>query len=108
MTAYIRVLDKAVALYRSSPDEAAAALSAKLGITAEEALDQAGQLIWLTAAEQTGEAYLGTASAKGDLAATLKSTADFLVAQGSIDTAASLEDFQNALNTTFIEAAAAG
>ncbi len=106
VTAYIKLLDKAVALYRSTPDEAAQAIADKLGITAEEALDQAGQLIWLTAAEQTGAAYLGTASAKGKLAETLKSTADFLVEQGSIDKAGSLEDFQNAINTTFIEAAA--
>jgi|AGTN01.2.fsa_nt_gi ABC-type taurine transport system, periplasmic component len=106
VTAYIRLLDRAVALYRGTPDEAAQAIADKLGITQEEARDQAGQLIWLSAAEQTGEAYLGTAAAKGKLAETLLSTAEFLVAQGSIDTAGSLEDFRNALNTTFIEAAA--
>lgn len=105
VTAYIKALDKAVALYNSTPDEAAQAIADKLGITKEEALDQASQLIWLTAAEQTGEAYLGTASAKGQLAETLLSTAEFLVEQGSIDQAASLEDFRNAINTTFIEAA---
>ncbi|MDR1136841.1 MAG: ABC transporter substrate-binding protein [Synergistaceae bacterium] len=105
VTKYVKTLGKAVELYREKPDEAAAAIAKQFGITKEEALDQAGQLIWLLPSEQTAPEYLGVAGAKGKLASTLKSTADFLVNQKSIESAASLEDFEKAINTRFIEEA---
>ena len=104
VTKYIELQDKAVQFYRTSPNEAADAIAKQFNITAKDALEQAGQLIWLSAAEQTGSAYLGTSAAKGDLAATIKSTADFLVEQKSIEKAASLDDIKNALNPQFAEA----
>jgi taurine transport system substrate-binding protein len=103
---YIALQDKAVQLYRTSPNDAADAIAKQLNIASKDALDQAGQLIWLNAAEQTGSAYLGTSAAKGDLAATIKSTADFLVEQKSIEKAASLDDIKNAIAPQFAEAAA--
>jgi taurine transport system substrate-binding protein len=105
VTAYLRIQRRAVELYRSKPDEAAAAIAKQLGITEKEALEQTGQLLWLLPSEQTADDYLGTSGAKGKLADTLKSTADFLVKQGSIEKAASLDDFKAALNPKFAEEA---
>jgi taurine transport system substrate-binding protein len=105
VTKYVKILQKAVELYRAKPDEAAAAIAKQFDITPKDALEQAGQLIWLLPSEQTGADYLGTSGSKGKLAATLKSTADFLVTQNSIEKAASLEDFEKAINTRFIEEA---
>jgi taurine transport system substrate-binding protein len=105
VTTYLKIQRKAIELYRSKPDEAAAAIAKQLGITEKEALEQTGQLLWLLPAEQTAADYLGTSDAKGKLADTLKSTADFLVKQGSIEKAASLDDFKAALNPKFAEEA---
>ena len=46
--------NKAVELYNSDPDAAAAAIAEELNITPEEAAAQAGDLIFLTASEQAG------------------------------------------------------
>jgi taurine transport system substrate-binding protein len=105
VTKYVKTLQKAIELYRAKPDEAAAAIAKQFEITPKEALEQAGELIWLLPSEQTAADYLGVSTSKGKLAATLKSTADFLVTQGSIETAASLADFEKAVNTRFIEEA---
>lgn len=51
--------DKAVKLIQDSPDEAAKAIAAELSISEDEALAQLKDLIFLNAAEQVGEDYLG-------------------------------------------------
>jgi taurine transport system substrate-binding protein len=101
---YVAIQKKAIELYRSDPNAAAAAIATQFGITAKEALEQAGQLIWLLPSEQAAPEYIGTPGAPGKLAATLKSTADFLVTQGSIEKAASAEDFKKAVNPAFLGA----
>jgi taurine transport system substrate-binding protein len=107
VTAYLKIQRRAIELYRSKPSEAAAAIAKQLGITEKEALEQTRQLLWLLPSEQTAAdyLYLGTSDTKGKLADTLKSTADFLVKQGSIEKAASLDDFKAALNPKFAEEA---
>jgi taurine transport system substrate-binding protein len=105
VTRYVKIQQKAVELYRDKPDEAASLIAKQFGITKEDALEQVVQLIWLTPSEQTTADYLGTGVSKGKLAETLKSTADFLVTQGSIETAASLNEFRDVINTKFIEEA---
>jgi len=49
--------------------------------------------------------YLGTAAQPGPFAATLKSTADFLVDQKAIPTAPDQKGFETAIDTSFVEAA---
>jgi len=105
VTKYVRVQDKAYQLFKAQPDAAGEALAKGLGTDAPEALSQARQLVWLSSKEQVASAYLGTSARKGDLAKTLKSTADFLVAQKLIDKAPDLSVFEAALAPQFAEAA---
>jgi taurine transport system substrate-binding protein len=100
---YLVVQQRALDLYRSKPDEAGAALAVELGVDQAEALKEAKGFTWLGLADQAK--YLGTSARKGPFAATLKSTADFLVGQKAIQTAPDLAGFQAAIDTSFIETA---
>src|SRR6188472_3778879 len=73
--------DRAVQLINDDPDAAAEAVALELAITPEEAADQLGDLLILTAAGQVGPDYLG-----GGLATNLFAAAEFNKAQGTIDT----------------------
>ena len=79
---YLKVQQKALDLYKSNPDDAAAALAPELGVDKAEALKEAAGFIWLSLADQAK--YLGTTAQKGPFADTLKSTADFLAEQKAI------------------------
>ena len=96
---------KAVELYRSDPNAAGAAVGAELNISADEALAQMKDLIFLTAAEQAGPDYLGTPDAPGKLAENLESAAQFLKTQGSVQGVPDLGIFQADLANQFVAAA---
>ncbi|HKY14079.1 MAG TPA: ABC transporter substrate-binding protein [Microthrixaceae bacterium] len=100
VTTWVQQQSKAVELYRSDPDGFAAALAAELNLSEEEALAQAGDLIFLTAEEQIGADYLG-----GGLAENLFASAEFNKAQGKIETVPPKADFEKAVVTTFAEQA---
>lgn len=85
VTAWIKVQDKAVALARTAPDEAAKSIGAELGLPAEEAKRQLSELVLLSAKEQAGPDYLGTPGAPGKLAANLHDAAVFLKGQKAVD-----------------------
>ena len=97
--------NKAVELYRSDPQAAGEAVGRQLNITADEALAQMKDLIFLTSAEQAGADYLGTPEAPGKLAENLESAAQFLKTQGSVETVPPLTDFQADLANQFVAAA---
>jgi taurine transport system substrate-binding protein len=90
---HIATLDKAVKLYRSDRQTAGQALAKELGVSPEEALTQADHVTWLDASEQADPNYLGTPDKPGELAKTLKNTADFMVSQKAIPTAPDQETF---------------
>jgi taurine transport system substrate-binding protein len=96
---------KAVELYRSDPATAGAAVGRQLNITADEALAQMKDLIFLTASEQAGADYLGTPDAPGKLADNLESAAQFLKTQGSVQGVPALTVFQADLANQFVAAA---
>jgi taurine transport system substrate-binding protein len=102
---YVKLQQKAIELYRKDPNGAAAVLAAALGTDAAEALKEAKELVWLPTRDQLASRYLGSSARKGDLAKTLKSTADFLVTQKSITSAPDLAVFEKAIDPSFIEAA---
>jgi len=106
VTKYVRIQDKAYQLFKAQPDAASALLAQGLGTDNAEALKEAKELVWLSVKDEISPAYLGTAAQKGDLAKTLKSTADFLAAQKLIDAAPELAVFQAAVAPQFAEAAA--
>lgn len=97
MKTYTEVLDEAVKIYRSSPDEAAKALAPELGVTPEEAKVQASQFIWLDSTEKSNPKYFGTEDNPGELAKLLKASADFMVAQKAIPSAPDQATYQKQL-----------
>ena len=103
--AWVDQQDRAVQLYRSDPDAAAAAVGRQLNIGADEALAQMKDLIFLTASEQAGADYLGTPDAPGQLANNLESAAQFLKSQGSVQGVPALATFQADLANQFVAAA---
>lgn len=93
---------RAVELYRSDPDAAAAAIGAELNITPKETLAQMKDLIFLNAAEQAGADYLGTPDAPGKLAENLESASQFLKTQASVQGVPALATFQADLANQFV------
>lgn len=91
---YVEMLDQATQVYKEKPQDAAKALAAELGVSADEALNLAKQSIWLDSSEQTDAKYLGTSSQPGAIAKALKDTADFMVAQKAIPSAPDQETYQ--------------
>jgi taurine transport system substrate-binding protein len=100
--------NKAVELYSSDPQSAAAAVGAELNISATDALSQMKDLIFLTAADQAGADYLGTPDAPGKLADNLESAAQFLKTQGSVQGVPPLTTFQADLANQFVNNATSG
>lgn len=103
VTKYIKALNKAVVLYNQNQTEAVRTVAKALNITEEEALKQMKGSIWLTAEQQLEPAYFGTSSQKGNLAGSLKDTADFLYKQKSIVSKPKLSTFEQAVNPSYIE-----
>ena len=98
VSAYVRAMDRAVALYRNDPKVAGAALARFTGLTAEECLEQAAGSVWLTVNEQKGMRWAGTSA----LSNTLYSTAQFLYEQGAISQEPSIELFQKAVTNRYL------
>jgi taurine transport system substrate-binding protein len=94
---YSGMLDKAVKVYRQDPQTAGKALATELGVSPEEALRQAGNVTWFDATEQADAQNLGTSGQPGEIAKTLKQTADFMVAQKAIPSAPEQDEFQKRL-----------
>ena len=94
---YVAALDTAVQLYQEQPTAAAEAMSKALALSPEESLQVMNELVWLRAADQRTEKYLGTPETPGALSQVLKNSAEFLVAQGELAAAPELEKYEAAL-----------
>jgi taurine transport system substrate-binding protein len=88
--------DKAVKLIKSDPTTAAAAIAPELGITPADAKSQMGDLIFVTADQQAGNAYLA-----GGLADNLYAAAVFNKKLGKITSVREKKDYQDAVNNSF-------
>lgn len=93
-TGYIKAQNEAVHMFNDDKDAALQIMAEAIDITKEEAETQAKGFIYPTGEEQLGDAYFGADGESGDIANILKSAADFLVAQGSIDSAPELSVFE--------------
>jgi taurine transport system substrate-binding protein len=102
---YLGSLSRAVDFYRKEPAEAAKAVAKEFNIPPAEADRQMKTLLMLNGKEQLGEKYLGTSAKRGGLAKALKDTADFLLEQKTIRSAASLEAVRKAINPSYLEKA---
>jgi taurine transport system substrate-binding protein len=99
VNAYVRTMDRAVALYRSDPKAAGAAMARFTGMTSEECLAQAAGSVWLTVNEQKSMRWAGS-SALGNI---MYSTAMFLYEQGNISDEPTIELFQRAVTNRYLE-----
>ena len=93
--------NRAVTLFNTDPTAASTAIGAALNLEPKEALSQAKELIWLDAATQASDAYLGTTAAPGAFAQNLLDAATFLKTQDAIDAVPALSVFQKGLNGDF-------
>ena len=105
---WVDAQNKAVELYKSDPDAAAAAIASELSIEPAEALAQTKGLEFLTAKEQSSPKYLGTEAAPGQLAGNLEAAAEFLSSLGQLEGTASPEKFKAGLAPQFVNAVAGG
>jgi len=97
--AYVRAMDRAVALYRSDPKKAGEAMARFVGITAEECLAIVGSSVWLTADEQKGMRWAGSSA----LANSLYNTAVFFYENGDISQEPSIELFQQGVTNRYLD-----
>lgn len=102
---YLKTQDRAVELYRKEPKEAAKAVAKEFNISEAEAERQMKTLLMLNGKEQLSDKYVGTSAKRGGLVKALKDTADFLVAQKTIRSAASVAAIEKAVNPSYLEKA---
>jgi taurine transport system substrate-binding protein len=100
---YIKALSKAQDDYRNDFDGTVKTLAKYFQISEKDSKTQILGNVWLSAEEQLGSQYLGTSGKVGDIALSLKKTADFLEKQKSIEKAPSFDTFQKAVNPFYIE-----
>lgn len=100
MAQWARAQDYAVDMIETDPDEAAESVAVELGVTPDEVLDLFEGYTYLRATEQASAEYLGEKMAQD-----LLTTAQFLVAQGGIDTVSGAEAYANGVDTAPAEEA---
>jgi len=102
VTAYLKVLDRAVVYSRENKKDAASAIARQLGITAEEASLQMEGLIMMTAQEQNQGENFGGLHWNFSIYTVIKETADFLLKEGIVKTIPSRQTFMDAVNASFL------
>ena len=98
--------NRAVKLIKSDPEGAAAIVAKELQLPPADAAEQMEGLIFLDATEQLSPEYLGTPGQPGKLAEQLTTTATFLKEQKLIDRLPEAAEFDEAVDSSFLEKAA--
>jgi taurine transport system substrate-binding protein len=98
---------QALELYRTKPQEAAQIVAKEAGVSAEVAAKDMAEYDFVSLKDQLTPAWLGAPGQGGKFGEVLKSTADFLVQQGSIRSAASLDALKKATHTEYLAKASA-
>ena len=102
---YVKAQVDALEAYDKNPEESVEAIASVADISQEDAKNQISGFDYPDAEKQITDAYLGTKEKKGKLAKTLKDTADFLVKQGSIQSAPDESVFEDNITGEFVEQA---
>lgn len=90
---------RALTVIANDPDAAAKAISAEVGLSADDVNQQLKKAEFLTPAQIASPQWLGSDGQPGNLAANLESASEFLADQNQIPAPAALTVFQNALYT---------
>ena len=104
---YVKAQFYALDKFENNRDEAVKEIAKAAGLSEKDAASQVQDFTYPSGKEQITEAYLGTKDKSGELAKTLKNTADFLVEQGSIEKAPELSVFEQSVTGEFVEQALA-
>ena len=99
---YLKNLERAVKLFRSDPEKAAAAIAKQFNISKEAASLQMKGLIPLTCEEQISGKYMGDIQFHFGLYTLLKETADFLEKAKQIKSSPPAPVFMRAVNPAYI------
>jgi len=99
---YLKNLNKAVKLFRSEPDKAAAAIAKQFNMSKEVASLQMKGLISLTSEEQISGKYMGDIQFHFGLYTLLKETADFLEKAKQIKSSPPSPVFMRAVKREYI------
>lgn len=102
---YVRLLNQAVQFYQEDPEAVAEVVAPEIGLSQQDSLDAMSGLIWLDAAEQLSERYLGSPNQPGAISEVLKASADFMATQDAIPPAPDLKTFQQGLFSWAVEQA---
>ncbi|MDD8049096.1 MAG: ABC transporter substrate-binding protein [Thomasclavelia sp.] len=103
---YLSALNKSVELFKNSQDEAVSAISKYMELSTDDAKFQMSGSTWLTAKEQIGSEYMGTAKSKGKTVDNLYDIAKFLKDQKSITDLPKKSVFKDAVNPSYAESIA--
>jgi taurine transport system substrate-binding protein len=107
VTGILKAYGRALDLYVTKPDEAAAIVGKAAGVSTEVALSNLKEYDFVPLKEQLTAQWLGRPGAPGAFAAELHSTAEFLVGQKSIRRALALPAYAKGIDTTYLEKAVA-
>ncbi len=102
---YIKAQIYAVNLFRDDNDKALKTIAEAIDIDRVDAENQAKGFIYPSAEEQLTDAYFGKDGTNGKVCDFLKQAADFLVEQGSIDSAPDRSAFEQFTTGVYIERA---
>ena len=102
---YVKAQMYALDQFQNDKENAVKEIAQAVEISEEDASSQVEDFTYPSAEEQITDAYLGTKEKKGELAQTLKNTADFLKEQGSVENVPELSVFEDSVTGEFVEKA---
>lgn len=108
VTGIIKGYGRALDLWKTKADEAAAIVAKEAGVTAAVAKQNLEEYDFVSLKDQLSPTWLGAPGKPGAFAEVLKRTADFLVQQKSIRAAPPVEAFKKAINTELLSRAVQG
>lgn len=98
----IAAYGKALALWKSKPEDAAKIVGEAAGVSTETAMHDMKEYDFVSLKDQLGPEWLGKPGKPGKFAHVLKTTADFLVEQKSIRKAPDLATFEKGIDTSLL------
>lgn len=104
---FLKAYGRALALWRTKPDEAAQIVAKEAGVSPDVAKHDMVEYDFVSQKDQLSPEWLGPPGQPGGFTSVLKRTADFLAQQKSIRSAPGLPVFQKGTNTSFLQRAVA-
>ncbi|CAH2598805.1 PhnD/SsuA/transferrin family substrate-binding protein [Rhodovastum atsumiense] len=107
VTALLKASGQTLDYYRAQPQQATAEIARTAGVSPEVAAADLKEYEFLSLSEQLKPEWLGPPGKPGRFAEVLRHTAEFLVEQKSIRSAAPLATYQKAIHTEYLKQALA-